>query len=313
MFSNCLLDHEWQPTLCCTVSTHHTFSMAIPQALTPSCITWFYSASRPLLSSLSLAPRGSPFDMEGLRARLIMEKPERFGAPLTRKASPASPSPFHLYTSSLIMLHPSTHSPLHPSTPSSLHPFTSPSLYLSTRLPLHFMSLAPELILHSSTPPPTHSFTSPTLTPPPLHPSTLPSLYPLTPPPLHPPLHHSTTHSSTLPPPPLHPLTPPPTHIYPYPPRHLTLPSFPRDKRTKLPLCELAEDGAWHTEQPVCWTWLPRGRLLWDQYQLHTRRHQLWKDLPPGSLPIGKYHEYTFRANPPCSQLPRLLLLVVQL
>ena len=119
-----------------------------------------------LLSSPSLAPRGSPFDMEGLRARLIMEKPERFGAPLTRKATPASPSPFHLYTSSLIMLHPSTHSPLH----------------LSTCLPVHFiMSSAPELIsslfhpsthslLHLSNPPPsphppTHSFTSPTLHP----------------------------------------------------------------------------------------------------------------------------------------------------
>ena len=154
--------------------------------------------------------------MEGLRARLIMEKPERFGAPLTRKATPASPSPFHLYTSSLIMLHPSTHSPLH----------------LSTCLPVHFiMSSAPELIsslfhpsthslLHLSNPPPsphppTHSFTSPTL---------------------HPLDHPSTSHPSIS--------HPPPTHIYPYPPRHLTLPSFPRDKWTKLPLCELAEDGA---------------------------------------------------------------------
>ena len=28
-------------------STHHTFSMAIPRNLTPSCITWSYSANRP--------------------------------------------------------------------------------------------------------------------------------------------------------------------------------------------------------------------------------------------------------------------------
>ena len=48
MFSTYLPDHEWQLTLCHAVSTLHTFSMVILWTLTPSCITWSYSASRPL-------------------------------------------------------------------------------------------------------------------------------------------------------------------------------------------------------------------------------------------------------------------------
>ena len=83
-----------------------------------------------LLSSPLLAPRGSPFDMEGLRARLIMEKPERFGAPLTRKASPAGPSPFYLSTP--------THAPppplIHLSVPPPLHPSLHSSIFLPTYL-----------------------------------------------------------------------------------------------------------------------------------------------------------------------------------
>ena len=74
--------------------------------------------------------------MEGLQARLIMEKPERFGAPLTRKPSPQHPS-----TSPLLHLPPSTH----PSFPSPLHSFSLPLP------PLHFSNLLMHSHLHSST------------------------------------------------------------------------------------------------------------------------------------------------------------------
>ena len=42
MFSIYLLDHKRQLTLCRAVSTHHTFSMAIPWGLTPSCKSAVY-------------------------------------------------------------------------------------------------------------------------------------------------------------------------------------------------------------------------------------------------------------------------------
>ena len=48
MFSIYRLDHELQLALHRAVRALHTFPMAIPRTLTPSCITWSYSANRPL-------------------------------------------------------------------------------------------------------------------------------------------------------------------------------------------------------------------------------------------------------------------------
>jgi len=48
MFFIYRLYHELQLALYGAVRALHTFSMAIPRTLTPSCITWSYSANRPL-------------------------------------------------------------------------------------------------------------------------------------------------------------------------------------------------------------------------------------------------------------------------
>ena len=57
MFFIYRLDHELQLALYRAVRTLHTFSMTILRTLTPSCITWSYTANRPLKigGDLSLA------------------------------------------------------------------------------------------------------------------------------------------------------------------------------------------------------------------------------------------------------------------
>ena len=61
--------------------------------------------------------------MEGLRARLIMEKPERFGAPVTRK--PSSVDSIFMGVYCYVLCHTIYHSsPLHPFSDTSRSPYS---------------------------------------------------------------------------------------------------------------------------------------------------------------------------------------------